>query len=76
MTTSDARKMLTQLEKKPWKIKRFEKYNLPRKRTTGKALHKCKRCGRMGGHISSYNLNLCRHCFREIATQIGFKKYR
>ncbi len=23
----------------------------------------------------SYNLNLCRHCFRELAVELGFKKY-
>ncbi|MCK5449830.1 30S ribosomal protein S14, partial [Candidatus Pacearchaeota archaeon] len=22
-----------------------------------------------------YNLNLCRHCFRELAVELGFKKY-
>ena len=31
--------------------------------------------GRFGGHISKYGIGLCRHCFREIAEEIGFKKY-
>ena len=37
---------------------------------------KCTRCGRLGrGNIGKYGLNVCRQCFREIATQLGFKKY-
>ncbi|OIO62227.1 30S ribosomal protein S14 [Candidatus Woesearchaeota archaeon CG1_02_33_12] len=36
---------------------------------------RCERCGRAGGHIGKYGLNLCRQCFREISTKIGFKKY-
>ena len=30
----------------------------------------------IAAHIKSYGLNLCRHCFREIAVEIGFKKYQ
>ncbi|OGJ12344.1 30S ribosomal protein S14 [Candidatus Pacearchaeota archaeon RBG_16_35_8] len=51
------------------------KHNKPKERTTGIARQKCERCGRFGAHIKSYGLNLCRHCFREIAEEIGFKKY-
>ncbi|MDO8508420.1 MAG: 30S ribosomal protein S14 [Nanoarchaeota archaeon] len=51
------------------------KHNKPKTRTTGIAKMKCERCGRFGAHLSQYNLNLCRHCFREIAEQIGFQKY-
>ncbi|MBW2978139.1 30S ribosomal protein S14 [Candidatus Woesearchaeota archaeon] len=51
------------------------KHNAPKKRTCGKHLKKCRRCGRIGGHIGKYGLNLCRQCFREVATKIGFKKY-
>ena len=36
---------------------------------------RCKNCGRTGGHISKYGIHLCRQCFREYATEIGFKKY-
>jgi len=38
----------------------------------GIAAYKCERCGRFGAHMSQYNLNLCRQCFREIAEEIGF----
>ena len=36
---------------------------------------KCEKCGRYGAMINGYGLNLCRHCFREIAEDLGFKKY-
>ncbi|MCX6750033.1 MAG: 30S ribosomal protein S14 [Candidatus Pacearchaeota archaeon] len=51
------------------------KHNEPKKRKTGISVKKCERCGRFGAHIKSYGLNLCRHCFREIAVEIGFQKY-
>lgn len=75
MTTSDYRKVFKQLKAKPEKLKKFIKHNAPKKRSAGLANRTCRRCGRVGGHISKYGLNLCRHCFREIATKIGFKKY-
>ena len=75
MTASDWRKVLKQLDPKPVKAQRFIKHNKPKERTTGIAKQKCERCGRFGAHIKSYGLNLCRHCFREIAEEIGFKKY-
>jgi len=36
---------------------------------------KCRRCGRYGALIKKYDLYYCRHCFREVAEKIGFKKY-
>ncbi|MFH0712156.1 MAG: 30S ribosomal protein S14 [archaeon] len=51
------------------------KHNKPKARKFGVAVNKCEVCGRTGAHISSYNLNLCRHCFRELAVELGFKKY-
>ncbi len=77
MTTSDPNKMLKQLNKKPQKMKRFKKYNLPRPRSCGRHTSPCSRCGRtgVGGFVGSYNLRYCRTCFREIATHLGFKKY-
>ncbi|MDP3966341.1 MAG: 30S ribosomal protein S14 [archaeon] len=51
------------------------KHCKPKERKSGIAVQKCERCGRFGAHISSYGLHLCRHCFREIAKEIGFKKY-
>ena len=75
MTASDWRKILKQLKNKPEKMQKFLKHNKPTERKTGIARKKCGRCGRFGAHIKSYGLNLCRHCFREIAEEIGFKKY-
>lgn len=67
--------MLKQFAKKPAVRNKFIKHNKPKDRTTGIAKKKCERCGRFGAHISSYGLHLCRQCFREIAEDIGFKKY-
>ena len=76
MTASDWRKILNkQLKGKPAKAERFLKHNKPKDRKIGIASRKCERCGRFGAHIKSYGLNLCRHCFREIAEEVGFKKY-
>jgi small subunit ribosomal protein S14 len=35
----------------------------------------CRRCNRKRGLIRRHGLNLCRQCFRDIAADIGFKKY-
>jgi|TARA_B100001971_G_scaffold213601_1_gene247455 small subunit ribosomal protein S14 len=75
MTASDWKKILKQLRNKPEIMEKFLKHNKPKDRKTGIAVRKCERCGRFGAHIKSYGLNLCRHCFREIAEEIGFKKY-
>ena len=75
MTASDWRKILKQLENKPAIKAKFIKFCMPKKRKFGIASYKCTRCGRYGAHIKKYGLNLCRHCFREIAEKIGFKKY-
>ena len=75
MTASDWRKILKQLENKPEIKARFLRFCKPKDRKFGIAAKKCTRCGRHGAHLSQYGLNLCRQCFREIAEQIGFKKY-
>lgn len=75
MTVSDWRKLFKQLEGKHAKQRRFLKYNKPKERKFGVVTKPCGRCGRLGAHISSYNLHFCRQCFREIAVRIGFKKY-
>ena len=75
MTTSDWKKIMKQLEPKQEVMKKFVKHNKPKDRKIGVSSKKCERCGRFGAHISSYGLNLCRQCFREIAVEIGFKKY-
>ncbi|MCH8067283.1 MAG: 30S ribosomal protein S14 [Nanoarchaeota archaeon] len=75
MTYSNYRKAFKQLKAKPIKLKKFLKHNVPKKRSCGMATKSCSRCGRIRGIISSYGLGLCRQCFREIATYLGFKKY-
>lgn len=75
MTTSSYVKILKQLKSKPAKYEKFKKHNSPIKRTCGSALRKCRRCGRTHAHIQKYGLHLCRQCFREVAQNIGFKKF-
>ena len=75
MTASDWNKILKQLRGKPVIMQKFLKFNKPKDRKNGTATKKCERCGRFGAHLDQYNLNLCRQCFREIAEEIGFKKY-
>jgi small subunit ribosomal protein S14 len=75
MTASDLNKILKQLKNKPEVMQKVLKHNRPKKRKIGISTKKCERCGRFGAHINSYGLNLCRHCFREIAEEIDFKKY-
>jgi small subunit ribosomal protein S14 len=75
MTASDSNKILKQIKNKPAKAKKFLRHCKPKDRKTGIAVRKCERCGRFGAHLSQYNLNLCRQCFREIAEEIGFNKY-
>ena len=75
MTASDWKKLYAQLKSKPAIAKKFLKHNKPKERTTGIARFKCERCGRYGARVGQYGLNFCRQCFREIAEEIGFKKY-
>ncbi len=57
--------------------KKFLRNNSIKKRAYGKNLSRCTRCGgRKGGKIGRYGLNICRRCFREVANEIGFMKYR
>lgn len=75
MTYSSYKKVFKQLKVKPVKLKKFIKHNAPKERSCGRSQKKCSRCGRIRGHIQKYGLGLCRQCFREVATSIGFKKY-
>ena len=75
MTASDWKKAFKQLQSKPVILERYIRHNKPKDRKNGIAKKVCEKCGRFGAHISSYGLNLCRQCFREIAIKIGFKKY-
>ncbi len=75
MSAKNWEKLLTQIKNKPSKLKRVLKYNKPKKRRFGIANKRCELCGRRGAHISKYGLHLCRQCFREVALELGFKKY-
>jgi ribosomal protein S14 len=44
-------------------------------RKFGKGSRPCRRCGSYGSVIRRYDLDLCRQCFREIAEELGFRKY-
>jgi small subunit ribosomal protein S14 len=75
MTTSSHAKVAEQLKGKPAVLAKFLKFNKPKVRKNGITVQQCERCGRFGGHIKQYGLHLCRQCFRDIAEEIGFKKY-
>ena len=75
MTTSDHKKVFKQLKAKPVKLNKFLKFNKPKDRSCGIAKRKCRRCGRNRGHIRKYGIDMCRQCFREIAVELGFKKF-
>ena len=76
MTASDWKNVLKQLESKPAIKARFLRFNKPKERKFGVSTKKCVRCGRFGAHVGQYGLNLCRQCFREMAVELGFKKYQ
>jgi len=75
MTTKDWKKAFKQLKAKPAKMAKYIKHNAPKQRKTGKAKVFCSRCGNTTGHNSQYGMSLCRCCFRDIASKIGFRKY-
>ena len=41
----------------------------------GKGARTCRRCGTHRAIIRKYGLNICRRCIREIAKDLGFRKY-
>ena len=45
------------------------------RRKYGKTTRRCRRCGRTDAVIKKYDLMLCRQCFREVAKELGFRKY-
>jgi len=46
-----------------------------KERRFGKDTVRCRRCGSCNAVIRRYGLYLCRQCFREVARQLGFRKY-
>ncbi|EEA24732.1 40S ribosomal protein S29 [Talaromyces marneffei ATCC 18224] len=47
-----------------------------RPRTYGKGSRECRVCAHKAGLIRKYGLLVCRQCFREKSSDIGFVKYR
>lgn len=45
------------------------------KRKYGKATHTCRLCGNTERVIRSHNILICSRCFKEVSTDLGFKKY-
>ncbi|MFA5405998.1 MAG: 30S ribosomal protein S14 [Candidatus Nanoarchaeia archaeon] len=64
------------MKDKKVKADKYVKHNFPKKRKIGRGLIRCALCLRRGAHNSCYGLHLCRHCFKEKAAELGFKKYR
>lgn len=68
-------KNLKQIQNKPLKLARYEKFNQSKKRKFGKNIYKCRKCRRTGAVIRQFGLLYCRQCFREEAEKLGFRKY-
>ncbi|MFQ5712090.1 MAG: 30S ribosomal protein S14 [Candidatus Geothermarchaeales archaeon] len=49
--------------------------NLSVERKHGRGSRRCRRCGTRKAVIQAHGLMLCRRCFRELATRLGFRKY-
>ena len=75
MTYSSYDKVFKQLKVKPAKLTKYIKHNANKPRKFGRAARRCSLCGRIGGHIRLYEINLCRQCFRLNAKNLSFKKY-
>jgi len=60
--------MADEKKKKTHGVPREHKYQ-------GKGMRKCRFCGSARALVRSYNLRICRRCFREVAEEVGFRKY-
>ncbi len=60
---------------KPAKYSRFVRFNKHKLQPHDLRFRRCIRCGRSEAHIGVHGLNYCRECFREVAKDLGFKKY-
>jgi small subunit ribosomal protein S14 len=63
------------LKGKPVKYNRFIKFSSHKIQPHDARSRKCIRCNRPEAHIGIHGLNYCRQCFREVAKDIGFRKY-
>ena len=59
----------------PGTLATVAKIKPPKQRKFGRGTMRCLRCGTREAIIRKYGLMLCRRCFREVAPQLGFKKY-
>ncbi|HLD06078.1 MAG TPA: 30S ribosomal protein S14 [Candidatus Nanoarchaeia archaeon] len=57
------------------KWRKYLKHNSPKKRKCGRAVRRCLRCGRIRAHIRKYGVHMCRQCFRDVAQNLGFRKF-
>ncbi len=62
-------------ESKSRRTREMAKLKPKKVRKYGKGSRPCRRCGQYGPVIRKYDLYLCRQCFRELAPNLGFKKY-
>ena len=75
MPRADWRIFLKQVGHKPGKLIKVLKHNKPKERKFGYGVSKCRICGRSRGMIRKYKLNICRHCFNDIAKEMGWWKW-
>jgi len=57
------------------KEKKKSRKTPPEHKYQGKGMRKCRFCRSARALIRSYNLRICRRCFREVGEEIGFRKY-
>jgi small subunit ribosomal protein S14 len=63
------------LKDNPAKYNRFVKFNKHKMQPHDIRSRRCVRCNRGEAHIGIHGLNYCRECFREVAKDVGFRKY-
>jgi small subunit ribosomal protein S14 len=68
-------RVFKQIERKPLKVARMERFSKTKKRKFGKNLYPCRKCGKTSGVVRQYGIQYCRQCFREEAKKMGFRKY-
>ena len=57
------------------KKKNSKRITPPEHKYQGKGMRKCRFCRSARALIRSYGIRVCRRCFREVAEEIGFRKY-
>jgi len=58
------------------RLRLMGKFSMPKERSHGRGVQRCRRCGSADSVIQKYGIYLCRQCFREVAYPMGFKKLR